>query len=172
MHLNTVQKERYFSRCWLDNYPRLHLSELRSVLNLLCKVGGRPRRWLSPVFHLWPQTTLGSPGPSGTTQFNTSRHSPQKPLCAYAPSFFLYFFPLFFFLLTTIRCCLCLSLYLSLDGACHLIRDKKRPFFLIGPWERIQCWKLSTSIWFNLWNPKAQRGHTFWVTPSGCWYDV
>lgn len=99
MHLNTVQKERYFSRCWLDNYPRLHLSELRSVLNLLCKVGGRPRRWLSPVFHLWPQTTLGSPGPSGTTQFNTSRHSPQKPLCAYAPSFFLYFFPSFFFLI-------------------------------------------------------------------------
>lgn len=125
MHLNTVQKERYFSRCWLDNYPRLHLSELRSVLNLLCKVGGRPRRWLSPVFHLWPQTTLGSPGPSGTTQFNTSRHSPQKPLCAYAPSFFLYFFPSFFFLINY-------NLMLSLSISISLSRRSVPP----DPWQK------------------------------------
>lgn len=154
----TAFRKRYFSRCWLDDHPRLCLSALRSVLNLLCKTRPTPEVTFSCFSPLTPDYFWGH----GSLWNHSVQHLP----------FSFLIFSLIFFLLTTIRCCPFsrLSLNLSLDEAWHLICGNKRPLFLVGPWERIRCWKLSPSIWFNLWKPKAQRRRTFWVTRPGCWY--
>lgn len=113
----TAFRKRYFSRC----HPRLCLSALRSVLNLLCKTRSTPEVTFSCFWPLTPDYFWGH----GSLWNRSVQHLRTQSSKATSP-----FLSLFF--QSDVVLFSRLSLNLSLDEVWRLICGKKRPLFLIG----------------------------------------